>query len=205
MKMNRFFICVIAMLLLISSISIGNNISRVVYQEHVRKAMINNTYFELKDISSNLNDILLETDTQATDYTTMEKRLTFLACDFTQLHTTLKYYAMSFPPKGQIRSSYTGTIDFEHIAYTLTAGIGKVNNNSYSGLLEDGVISEEELQYLTILKNDIDIMIESMTSSENPLQENPKLTTTQIDYILKIFFDKWSWNKENSPYFLLCK
>ena len=75
----------------------------------------------------------------------------------------------------------------------------------YSGILEDGVISEDETQYLTILRNDIDTMIESMTSSEDPLQENPDLTTTQIDYILKVFFDKWSWHEGNSPYFLLCK
>lgn len=205
MKRDRLFIFALAVLLLISSISIWNNVRRTADQEHIRKAMINDTYFKLNRISSNLNRILLEIDTQATDYATKEKSLTFLAYNFMQLHTTLKYYAMSFPPKGKLRSSYTGIIDFEHIGHTLNVGTGTVNTNSYSAILEDGSISEDEMQYLITLKNDIDVMIESMTSSENPLQENTAITTTQLDYILNLFFDKWSYHTENSPYFLLSK
>lgn len=205
MKRNRFYLCTLAALLLISSVSVWNNISRAADRERIEKTMMNDIYSELKNVSYRLNDILLEIDTQASDYVTSEESLTFLACNFIQLHTTLKYYAISFPPKGISRSSYTGIIDFEHIAYTLTAGTGEVNTNLYSGILEDGAISKNEAQYLAILRDDINAIIELMTSSENPLQENSKLTTTQIDYILNSFFDKWSWHEKNSPFFLLCK
>ena len=158
MKKDRIFKFALAILLLISSISMWNNVSRNKDQEHMKKVMINDTYFKLNRISCNLNRILHEIDTQATEYTTNEKKLIFLAYDFMQLHTTLKYYAMSFPLNGEFRSSYTGTIDFEHIAYTLAYGIGTVNTNSYSAILEDGSISEDEMQYLITLKNDIDVI-----------------------------------------------
>lgn len=195
----------LAILVLMSSISMWNNVSRNKDQEHMKKVMINDMYFKLNRISSNLNRILQEIDAQATEYTTNEKELIFLAYNFMQLHTTLKYYAISFPLNGEFRSSYTGIIDFEHIAYTLAYGTGAANTNSYSAILEDGFISENEMQYLITLRNDIDAMIELMTSSENPLQENTDLTTSQLDYIVNLFFDKWSYHKENSPYFLLSK
>lgn len=203
MKKDRIFMFALAILLLTSSIAMWNNVSRNKDQKHMKEVMINDTYFKLNRISSNLNRILKEIDTQTTEYTTNGKELIFLAYNFMELHTTLKYYAMSFPLNGNFRSSYTGTIDFEHIAHTLAYGTGTVNTSSYSAILEDGFISENEMKYLITLKNDIDVMIESMTSSENPLQENIDLTTTQLDYILNLFFDKWSYHTENSPYLLL--
>ena len=67
----------LAILLLMSSISMWNNVSRNKDQEHMKKVMINDMYFKLNRISSNLNRILQEIDAQATEYTTNE-RISFI-------------------------------------------------------------------------------------------------------------------------------
>lgn len=201
MKRNRLLIFAIAVLLLISSISIWNNFTVYSKQEHIRKLMINHIYFELTNISSTLDDMLVKMDSQPTNDDMQKEKLIILVRDFIQLHTTFKYYSLSF---GNLNTTYALVTDFEFIANTLTSQTGVVNSNAYSGILEDNEISENEYQYLTILKSDIDIMIKSMTSVQNPLQENQELTTIQINNMLNLFFDKWSWHKEDSPYFLLC-
>ncbi|MDO5406197.1 MAG: hypothetical protein Q4F28_02560 [Eubacteriales bacterium] len=198
-SVKKLFLFASSVILFIFALSFWDNANGDADQEPVRRTMVNDTFMKLNNISDRLDDLLLELDNQASDSDVCENKLTLLACDFTQLHTILKYYSMWF----QTNSTYTDAINFEFIASTLIYGTGEVNSNLYSGILEDGVISEEEIHYLSILKDDVDGMIASMTSSDNPPQENSELTTIQMDYILNSFFDKWSWHKENNPFHLL--
>lgn len=125
---------------------------------------------------------------------------------FTELHTTLKWYDSIFQAEGSVRTNYNGiAINFDNIAFTLTSTTGVVNNFSYSGILTDGKISENEVEYLSTLKNDIDIIVKAMALEDNSLKEDPNLTTSKIDDILNNILSKWSCNNENSPYFLLEK
>ena len=122
---------------------------------------------------------------------------------FVRLDTVLKQYATYFPPKGGVRNVYTGIFDFDFISYTLTGGTGTANDTPYTGILVDDVISETEIRYLEILRDDISLIVSAMESPDNPPNENQNLTVLQMDNILKTFFDKWSFHNEESPYFLL--
>lgn len=200
---NKPSIAVIVGLLLLSILFIGVNVKKASKQEQIRKSMVNNVFAELTTISSNLKGLLNNIENETTSYEANQQTLITLSCDFTTLHTTLKWYANIFQMKDTFRSSYTGITDFEHLAFTLTAGTGEVNDFCYSGIQKDGAISQKEVEYLSTLKNHIDIIIQAMTSKENPLQEDQNLTTSQMDDILSAFFSTWSYHNENSPYYLL--
>lgn len=200
---NKRVIFVLAILLLISTLSISVAINNSSNQKRIRKSMVNNVFVEFTTISQNLEDLLSNIENGITSYEENQRTLITLSCDFTALNTTLKWYDNAFPVKGSSRSSYIGISDFGHIAYTLTTRAGVVNDLGYSGIMMDGRISENEVKYMSILKNDIDIIIQSMASEENPLQESQNLRPYQIDNILDTFFSKWSYRNENSPYSLL--
>ena len=198
---NKIVIFTLILFIVISVVSVGQGMRNSSAQNRIMRNMINSAYHELYIISLNLNDLLMgmENDNAAANlrvYSTLSR-------SFARLDTTLKWYAVSFPPKGIIRSSYHGMPDFSFISDTLTDGTGGFNNMQYSGILFDGKISEKEIRYLEILRDDIDVILASMVSSENPPQENQNLTIRQIDDILNAFFSKWSFHHEDSPYFLL--
>ena len=199
MKKNKYIRLIIAMLLLISSLSIWNNIKTSLHQDYVKEVMVNHTYFKLNDISKTLSSVFDEKDSQSEDYHKQQEQLNLLKNDFIELHSILTYYSIIF------ETNYGGFINFEFVSDTLTTGTGNVNSNVYNAILEDNKISEDEYEYFSILKNSIDVMIQSMTSNQNPLQENQELTTDQFDNILILFFDTWSWHDKDSPFFLLCK
>lgn len=204
MKKNNVLIFMLVILFIISAMSIGLNIRNVSDQERLRKDMINNVYSELTTISFNLNGLILNIENGITTYETNRQNLTMLSRYFTKLDTVLTWYATYFPPKGSGRNIYPGfPYNFDFISYTLTEGTGTANDIQYSGITADGVISYNEIRYLTILRDDIELIVGAMVSAENPPQENQNLTTSQIDAILNTFFSKWSFHNENSPYFLL--
>ena len=199
MKKNKYIRLIIAMLLLISSLSIWNNIKTSLHQDYVKEVMVNHTYFKLNDISKTLSSVFDEKDSQSEDYHKQQEQLNLLKNDFIELHSILTYYSIIF------ETNYGGFINFEFVSDTLTTGTGNVNSNVYNAILEDNKISEDEYEYFSILKNSIDVMIQSMTSNQNPLQENQELTTDQFGSILILFFDTWSWHDKDSPFFLLSK
>lgn len=200
---NKLVVFVIAILLLISTLLISVRVDNASKQKQIRKAMVNNAFVEFIKISGNLERLLNNIENEITSCEANQQTLITLSCDFTALNTTLKWYDNVFPVKDSSRSSYTSISDFEHIAYTFTTRTGVVNDFGYSGIMMDGTISENEVKYMRILKSDIDIIIQSMVSDENPLQESQNLSSSQIDNILDTFFSKWSYHNENSPYFLL--
>jgi len=204
MKKNKIVIIALVVLFIVSVVSVGMNIKKASEQDRVRRILINHSYSALMSISRNLDGLIYNIENDVTDYETNRQSLTMIAQYFVRLDTLLKQYSIEFPPKGIVRNVYPGTpFDFDYIAYTLTAGTGSANDMRYSGILVDGVISENEIRYLTILRDDIDLVIAAMVSTENPPNENQNLTSTQIDNILITFFEKWSYHSENSPYFLL--
>ncbi len=204
MKKNNIFIFMLVILFIISAVSIGLNIRNVSEQEQLRKNMINNAYSELTIISVNLNGLILNIENGITTYETNRQNLTILSRYFAKLDTVLTWYATCFPPKGIVRNIYPGApYNFDFISYTLTDETGTANDIQYRGITADSVISYNEIRYLTILRDDIDLIVGAMVSAENPPQESQNLTTSQIDAILKTFFSKWSFDNENSPYFLL--
>jgi len=125
--------------------------------------------------------------------------INLLSTSLVTADTTLKRYATWFPKEGL---SYGAFPDFYHIAFTLGFSSGTVNSVGYDGLLLDNVISENELQYILALRNDIAIIVTDMQGTDN-LNVNQNLSIRQLSNILNEFFRKWSYHDENSPFFLL--
>ena len=203
MKKNKVFIVVIVALVLALVVSVWQNVENAFEQDRIRRNMINHAYSELNHISLNLNGLIKNIESRTTSYETNQQSLIMISTSFTRLDTILKWYATIYPYSGT-RNGYPGGIfNFEFISYTLTSGTGTANDMPYSGISADGFISDDEVRYLTILRDDVDVIIDAMVSPTNPPQENNNLTSSQIDDILETFFSKWTFHNENSPYFLL--
>jgi hypothetical protein len=69
--------------------------------------------------------------------------------------------------------------------------------------MADNAISDNEVLFLKCLRDDLEAIVESMVSPDNPPQEYEKLTIHQLNAILDSFFTKWSYHDEDSPFLLL--
>ena len=205
MKKNKIVLFALIALLIISAVSIGVNIQNAKRQDRIMRSMINRAYTELRTISLGLDGLLYYYYNPSGDPGNDLNRqsLTTLSHNFIRLDTVLKQYATCFPPKGGVRNVYTSIYDFDFISHTLTDGRGEANDVPFNGILLDDAISEIEIRYLEILRDDITQIVADMGSSDNPPQENQNLTVSQMDNILNTFFSKWSFHNEESPYFLL--
>jgi len=200
MKRKRIVIFAFIIITIVSSISIALNIRTASEQGRIRRNMINQVYGEMRNISLNLDGLIYNIENEVTDCEINQQNLTMLSQNFVRLDTILKLYVYYFPSE---RIYYGDVFDFGFISYTLTAGTGTANGMAYSGITMDNAISENKVRYLTILRDDINLIVAAMVSNENPPQENQNLTTSQINTILDTFFSKWSFHNENSPYMLL--
>jgi len=200
MKKKRVVIFAFIVIMVVSAVSIVLNIRNISEQGRIRRNMINQAYGELRNISLNLDGLIYNIENEVTGYEINQQSLTMLSHNFVRLDTILKRYVHYFPSE---RLYYGDVFDFDFVSYTLTAGTGTANGMAYSGITGDNVISENEVRYLTILRDDIDLIVDAMISTEDPPQENQNLTISQISAILDTFFSKWSFHNENSPYFLL--
>ena len=183
--------------------SFGSNIRNVSEQSEIKRAMLNHVFTELVGIYRGLDSLIYSIENEEADAKTIQQSLIMLSRNFTRLDAILRWYATSFRPRGVSRNHYTGVINFDFISSTLTASRFAINDILYYGVMESCVMSENEILYLSILRDDISVIIASMASDENPLLENQNLTVYQMDNILNVFFSRWSFHYENSPFFLL--
>ena len=203
MKKNKIVLFALITLLIVSAFSIGLNIKASKQQDKIKRYMINVSFNEMVNISRNLDSLIVDLSNNTPISEETRNSLTTISKNFIRLDTVLKQYATFFPPKGTSRSSYTSIPDFGTISDTLITGTSVVNDSSYDALLTDDQVSENEARYLNVLKEDIDLIITAMASTDNPLQANQRITVYQMDNILSPFFSKWSYHNEDSPYFLL--
>ena len=198
--MRRKIIIVSGTVLLVLVFFVNQYIGSVHDQINSRKGMLNFVYHNLRNTSYILDELIPNIENEETDYEANEATLMALSFYFVKLDTALSQYRMHYPSE---RLAYGSIPNFDYIASTLTSGSGVANNLYYSGIPRDNAISENELLYLTYLRDDILIMVESLISPDNPPQENDKLTIRQLNSILDTFFSKWSFHSDNSPYELL--
>jgi len=203
MRKNKIFRFALVTLLIILAISISLNIKNASERNRISRIIINTSFYELVDISRNLDSLLIDLGNDSALGKETRNNLVAISQNFIKLDTVLKQYAGCFQPKGISRNVYTGILDFAFISNTLIYRTGAVNDNPYAGILVDDFVSKNEARYLAVLKEDISLIVTAMASIDNPLQANQSLTVSQMDKILGEFFDKWSFHNEESPYFLL--
>jgi len=204
MKWKKIIIFALIVFIIVSAVSIVQLTKNASEQDLIRRKMINHVYSEMMTISRNLDGLIYNIENDVTDYEANQQSLALLSQNFVRMDTILKQHGNWFPNKGFGVNVYPGGVfDFGFIAYTLTAVTGTANEMPYNGITVDNVISENEIRYLKALKDDIDIILAAMVSDENPPNERQDLTIPQVDEILNAFFSKWSFQNENSPYYLL--
>ena len=201
MEKNKWAVLLAAVLVSALAVFIAMSVMRGREQRAMRQSMMNHAYSELTTISLDLGGLAGNVRGNITSYETNVQVLIQLSHYFITLDSVLERYAYYFDSE---KLNYRGSIfDFDYIAYTLTAGTGSANGMSYSGIIADGEISDKEVEYLSALKSDIDVIIAGMVSADNPPQEDSKLTINRVNMLLDAFFEKWNYHNESSPYFLL--
>jgi hypothetical protein len=89
---------------------------------------------------------------------------------------------------------------FSFIASTLGRSHGQLGNLWYDCILLDNAISENEIRYLSALRDDVALIVADMESPENPPNLNEKFTIAQLNEALRNFFEHWSDRSADSPY-----
>ncbi len=196
--MKKFrVICISLVLLLI--FSFGQNLKSIIEKDRARRFLINQLYSSLYTISFNLDGIILNLESNITDDAVNQDSIEMLSVYFAKLDTIITQHRFYFD-----ELYHPGILSFDYISYTLGSGSGETNGIRYNGILKDNAISENEVRYLIILRDDIKLIVNDMVSAENPPQENPDISITRLNAILGNFYDKWSSiHEEDSPYLLL--
>ena len=129
-------------------------------------------------------------------YEKCEIKLISISDNFTELHVALKNFATYFPTSGA-RNSYYGITDFDFIGRTLTVGRGEIRGNWYSGILFDNAISDEELQYLRVIRDCAGDMMEAM-APEGDLEQISKISSLYLDEVILEFLGKFDIVNEDN-------
>ena len=198
-KTTVWFVVIFALLL---SVSILKNIATAKETNRIERVMTAESYHLLYTITYELENIMSVPDARLLDEQTGNK-LIYLSNLFNKLHTTQKIYATSFQTTGS-RNSYTGLFDFQYIARTFVSGWWETNGVVCNGIMRDSRISEDELQYLSLLHKDMTELLASLSDDTDPLTMKEDINPYYMDNLLKAFFEKWSWHSiDQPPYRLL--
>ena len=190
-------------LILLLSISVWKNYSYAVEKRQLKNEMLSRSFHAAIDISGELEVFLTELDSGTLNYEEAEQKLIKISHHFMELHCSLRTFAAYFPPSGVHRNSYTGMYDFEFVAETLTGVQGELNGNEYWGIMYDNAISDKEIEYLKILKKEIDRMIDSLSSKTDKFSMIDNISIACVDDAINHFVDKWDIFDEESPLYLL--
>lgn len=97
---------------------------------------------------------------------------------------------------------YWNKIYFDQLAFTLSSESGEIDGMYISGILEDGIISNAEKNYLKALYNDINSLINEM-KEKNSIQVDLGSSIGQINKNFNMFFSKWNTRSADTPFKML--
>ncbi|MCQ2452187.1 MAG: hypothetical protein MJ075_03510 [Oscillospiraceae bacterium] len=205
MKKKSIILCLLAIALIAAGFCIREQQKSSQEKQELFHSMLEEAYTNLGYISNNLNLILTEFENPRDAYGFCIPKLTLASSEFVKLHDIFTQFAGSFPPRGTSRNIYTGSGDFETLSYVLLDGTGYINGREYDCLLYDNTINLTELQFLSELKDDLDAFIIAMETTDSSSSLNRNLSVSELNRILNLFFDKWSWSSGSSPLELLLR
>ena len=198
--MKKAGIIIIAVLVVLLGISFGLNLKQNAERSNARRYLLNQLNSCLMDTSLELDKIISFTEYDLTNDNTNADTLMRISGNLIRADSLLTQYKYTSSSETLI---YGAIPNFDDIACTMGFGVGTFNDVRYDYILHDNVISENEVLYLTALRDDIAQLSDGMQSSENPPNENKNLSIAQLNNILREFFDVWSYHNEDSPYYLL--
>ena len=195
MLKNKVFVIVVALVLVVS---ITFNIKVFVERDKNRQLLINHIYFEMENISRDLE--LFITDQKEGSVEKKLYRLEYASVKLRKIDQTILNYSIYVDEL----LFYPGIISFDLIADTLMYGYSsELNGATIYSVSNDDVVSDDEMTYIKMLQNDLKDTANKMTSANDALKENYKLSIQQINSILNEFYLKWSDSGDTSPYRLL--
>lgn len=195
MLKNKVFVIVVALVLVVS---ITFNIKVFVERDKNRQLLINHIYFEMENISRDLE--LFITDQKEGSVEKKLCRLEYASVKLRKLDQTILNYSIYVDEL----LFYPGIISFDLIADTLMYGYSsELNGATIYSVSNVDVVSDDEMTYIKMLQNDLKDTANKMTSANDALKENNKLSIQQINSILNEFYLKWSDSGDTSPYRLL--
>jgi hypothetical protein len=161
---------------------------------------VNHAYFIFISISRDIDPLISSAEHSLTKDSTIINTLMRASSHLIEADSLLNQYKHFSP---SVKLNYGAIPNFEDIALTLGFGFGTINGTRYNCISNDSVISENEVLYLTALRDDLVRLAEGMQSTEYHLRANENLSLAQFENILQDFFMIWSYHNENSPFFLL--
>ncbi|CUP10011.1 Uncharacterised protein [Clostridium baratii] len=97
---------------------------------------------------------------------------------------------------------YWNKMYFYQLVFTFSSGSGNLDGLHISGILEDGIISDAEKNYLKDLYNDFNSLINEM-KEKNSNQVDLSSSIEQINKYFNTFFFKWNTRSADTPFKML--
>jgi len=97
---------------------------------------------------------------------------------------------------------YWNQMSFDQLAFTLSSKSGNLDGLRISGILEDGVISDAEKNYLRALYDDFHSLMKEM-EGEKPNQADLSVSIGQINQYFDAFFSRWNTRSADTPFKIL--
>ena len=193
MRKTRLVIIILAVMLIISiSRNIINVRNNARDNDFFRQSLINDTYSNLRNITMTLDGLWNVTDIEQSRFAFEMLAILFAKQDYIISAHSLYFTEINQP----------GRFILGDISRTFTSGSSRINNIDIHGILRDGIISEIEAQYMAILLEDVQTMLDGMVSTDG-LNANQNLTVHQFSRILNEFYSKWRITGTDSTFLLL--
>ena len=97
---------------------------------------------------------------------------------------------------------YWNKIYFDQLVFTLSSESGNLDGLHISGILEDGIISDAEKNYLKAIYDDFNLLINKM-KEKNSTQVDLSISIEQINKYFNVFFSKWNTRSVDTPFKML--
>ena len=101
---------------------------------------------------------------------------------------------------------YPGALSFGYISQTLAYEntILTPNRAILYSVNHSGLLTNNEQEYIALLRNDLNQIVENMTDTNDTNNVNSKLTISKVNSIFAVFYEKWSQNLDDfNPLLLL--
>ena len=168
MKKDRVITIVAIALAVILVVSVWFNISGVRHKNWTRKVLISDALGNLAMALDRLNLALVDEPSLGETYA-VEAAADCLA----KADRTIRLYHSVFLNDSNFLYP-SGTITFDFIAYTLGNNSGSMDDMRYDGVLLDGVISDNEIQFLSLLRDDLT----TLSTKEDFVKNHPNYKHT---------------------------
>lgn len=176
----------ITILIISLATSIYYNVKNIIDNDRKKRVVFNFTLAYVNDINQGLKQ--LENCRSTGDYRNFYSITRYVVDNLYSLDQLLSDASYLVNEKDFYIS---GSHDFKQIGSAIEGGL---KDKGYQGsLTEDGVLSENEIKFVSQLSRDLESLSSAIVGKDR-LNVNPNLTVEEFTNALKAFSDKWNIN-----------